>query len=53
MMKGRKQLNEMEDKIVKGLEKANREMIKFKKYKKSPIVISRNGKVVEIMPEDG
>ena len=51
-MKDRKELKELERKIAKGLEKAYREMIKFKKHKNTPGVTSRNGKVVEIMPDE-
>jgi len=38
------------DKIIEGLEKAYKKLIEFKKYKKTPIIVSRDGKVVEICP---
>lgn len=38
--------------IKKGLEKAYLKLIEFKKYKKTPIVVSKGGKVVEIQPEN-
>ncbi len=39
------------DKIVEGLEKAYKKLIEYKKYKKTPIIVSKDGKVVEIDPE--
>jgi hypothetical protein len=51
-MKNKKKLLELEDKVAKGLEEAYRKMVEFKKYKKSPIIVSRDGKIVEIDPEE-
>jgi hypothetical protein len=39
------------DKIIEGLEKAYKKLIEFKKYKKTPIIVSKDGKVVEINPD--
>ncbi len=39
------------DKIKEGLEKAYLKLIEFKKYKRSPIIVSKNGKVIELAPE--
>ena len=39
------------DKIIEGLEKAYQKLIEFKKYKKTPIIIYKDGKVVELQPE--
>lgn len=39
------------DKIIDGLEKAYKKLIEFKKYKKTPIIVSRDGKILEISPE--
>jgi len=39
------------DKIIQGLEKAYQKLIKFKKYKKTPLITSKDGKIVEIAPE--
>jgi hypothetical protein len=47
----KEQLQELEDKIASGLEEAYRKMVEFKKRKKSPIVMSRNGEVVKIEPD--
>ncbi len=38
--------------IKKGLEKAYEKMAKFKKEKGTPLVVSENGKVKLIKPED-
>ena len=47
----KEQLQELEDKIANGLEEAYRKMVKFKKHKKSPMVVSKNGEVFKIEPE--
>ncbi|MCK5471211.1 MAG: hypothetical protein KAI99_21960 [Cyclobacteriaceae bacterium] len=47
----KEQLQELEDKIAKGLEEAYRKMVEFKKHKKSPIVMSKNGEVIKIEPD--
>ncbi|MCR9153540.1 MAG: hypothetical protein NXI09_05480 [Bacteroidetes bacterium] len=39
------------DKIIVGLESAYKKLIEFKKYKKSPIIVFKNGKVVELNAE--
>ena len=39
------------EKIREGLEKAYQKLIEFKKYKKTPIIISKDGKVVEVSPD--
>ena len=38
--------------ILKGLEKAYEEMVKFKKYKNSPLVVSENGKIKKIPADE-
>ena len=43
---------ELSDKIVDGLELAYEKMVEFKRYKKTPLVISRNGVIIEIPPEE-
>jgi len=39
---------ENRDKILIGLEKAYKKLIEFKKYKKTPMVIGKDGEVIEI-----
>lgn len=41
-------LQELEEKVKKGLEIARKKMIEFKRQKGTPIVVSRDGKVVEV-----
>lgn len=38
--------------ILKGLEKAYEKMVKFKKEKGSPLVVSENGEIVKIPVEE-
>jgi hypothetical protein len=40
------------EKIKEGLEKAYRKLIEFKKYKKTPIIISKEGKIIEVNPNN-
>lgn len=46
-----KALKDQHRKIVKGLELAYRELIEFKKSKKSPLVVVKNGEIVELDAE--
>ena len=46
-----KKLKELEEKVKKGLELAREKMITFKKEKGTPIIISEDGKGVEITPQ--
>ena len=39
------------DKIIEGLDLAFDRMLEFKKYKKTPVIIEKDGKIVEINPE--
>ncbi|MGB0166608.1 MAG: hypothetical protein ACPF8V_07110 [Luteibaculum sp.] len=43
-------LKELEEKVKKGLELARIKMIDFKREKGTPIVVSKDGKVIEIKP---
>jgi len=43
-------LKELEEKITKGLEESYKKMVKFKRYKNSPIVISKDGKIIKVDP---
>ncbi|MCC5939179.1 MAG: hypothetical protein JJU34_18005 [Lunatimonas sp.] len=48
----KEQLKEERDKIVKGLEEAYRRLIEYKKQKKSPMIVVRNGKIVAVDPNE-
>lgn len=41
---------EERDKIVKGLEESYRRLVEYKKQKKSPLIVSKNGEILEIDP---
>ncbi len=42
------QLRDLEEKVSLGLKEAYRKMVVFKKKNNSPLIVSRNGKVVSI-----
>jgi imidazolonepropionase-like amidohydrolase len=46
----KEQLKEERDRIVKGLEETYRRLIEYKKQKKSPMIVVRNGKIVAVDP---
>lgn len=39
------------DKIIQGLEKTYEKLIEFKKDKNSPLIVSKDNKVVEVDPK--
>ncbi len=39
------------EKITEGLEKAYQKLIEYKKYKKTPLIVIKDGKIEEISPE--
>ncbi len=45
-------LQELEKMLIKGLTEVKRKLVKFKKDKNSPFIVSKDGKVVEIDPEE-
>lgn len=49
-MKNKKKLDEKTRKILKGLELVYERLVQFKRSKNSPIIVSRNGKIVELNP---
>ena len=51
-MDKKKAARELSNKIVDGLELAYERMVEFKRYKKTPLVISKNGVIIEIPPEE-
>lgn len=52
MNKREKEYREFNDKLIAGLEKAYEKLVEYKRYKKSPLIISKNGEVVEIPHEE-
>lgn len=51
-METKEQLKEERDRKVKGLEKTYRRLVEYKKQKKSPMIVVRNGKIVAVDPND-
>lgn len=51
-MATKEQLKEERDKIVKGLEETYRRLVEYKKKKDSPMVVLRNGEIVEVDPNE-
>lgn len=38
--------------VEKGLEIAFRKLLEYKRYKKTPLIMQRNGKIVELWPDE-
>ena len=47
-----KYFKEERDKIVKGLEESYKKLIEYKKQKNSPFIVLRDGKILEINPNE-
>lgn len=47
-----KELRELEEKVDRGLKEAYRKMVEFKKKNNSPLIVSRDGKVIAIPPDE-
>lgn len=45
------QITEKRNRIVEGLERSYQKLVEFKRYKKSPLIVARNGEIIEIEPE--
>lgn len=45
-------MDDLSNKIIEGLEKTYEKLVEFKRYKKSPLVISRDGEIIEVSPEE-
>ncbi len=48
----KEQLREERDKIVLGLEEAYRKLVAFKKDKKSPFIVMKDGEIVAVDAKD-
>jgi hypothetical protein len=48
----KEQLKDERDKIVKGLEETYKRLIEYKKQKKSPMIVVRNGEIVAVDPNE-
>lgn len=51
-MENNQHLKEERDKIVKGLEESYKRLVEYKKQKNSPMVVLKNGRIVEVDPNN-
>ncbi|MFY0687203.1 MAG: hypothetical protein JXQ90_08565 [Cyclobacteriaceae bacterium] len=51
-MESEKSMEELKDQVSRGLKEAYRKMADFKKRNNSPMIVSRDGKIVSIPPEE-
>lgn len=51
-MDNKEQLKEERDRIVKGLEETYKRLVEFKKRNNSPMIVTRNGKIEAIDPNE-
>lgn len=49
-MDDKNQPNKQTQNMLRGLEKAYEKLVKFKQYKNSPLVVAKDGVIVEIQP---
>ena len=51
-MENKKSFEEERDSIVRGLEETYRKLVETKKRTNSPLIVFKDGKVVEVSPND-
>lgn len=51
-MVSKEQLKEERDRIVKGLEETYKRLVEYKKQKKSPMIVFKNGKIEAVDPNE-
>lgn len=51
-MEIKENIHELESKLIKGLKEVKKRLLEFKKEKKSPLVVSKDGKVVKVDAEE-
>ncbi len=50
-MDNKNKIDEQTQKILTGLERSYQKLVEFKKYKKSPLIVEKDGVIMEIHPE--
>jgi hypothetical protein len=50
-MENKEQGDDRTQKILQGLEKSYQKLVEFKLYKNSPLIVAKNGVIIEIQPE--
>lgn len=51
MMDNKNQIDEQTQKLLRGLEKAYQKLVEFKRYKNSPLIVAKDGVIMEIEPD--
>ena len=51
-MDKKEELKDKRKKIIAGLEATYKKLVDFKRYKNSPLVVTKNGEISEIAPEN-
>lgn len=51
MMDNINPVDERTQKILEGLEKAYKKLVEFKRYKNSPLIVAKDGAIIEIQPD--
>lgn len=52
-MEDKKQSNkDITQRILEGLENSYQKLVEFKRYKKSPLIVAKDGVIMEIAPEN-
>lgn len=49
-MDNKNQMDEQTQKILRGLEKSYQKLVEFKRYKNSPLIVAKDGVIMEIQP---
>lgn len=50
-MGSKNKIDKQTQKILTGLESSYQKLVEFKKYKKSPLIVEKDGVIMEIQPE--
>ena len=50
-MESKKQIEEIREKILKGLDKTYEKLLEFKRRNNGVLVISKNGEIIKIKPD--
>lgn len=50
-MGSKNKIDEQTQKILTGLEISYQKLVEFKRYKKSPLIVEKDGVIMEIQPE--
>lgn len=50
-MGSKNKIDEQTQKILTGLERSYQKLVEFKKYKRSPLIVEKDGVIMEIQPD--